>query len=38
MTLVPFLLSTAWVVVASGYMMREHLPTIAAAPQAMGHA
>lgn len=38
MTLVPFLLSTAWVVVASGYMVREHLPTIAAAPQAIGHA
>jgi hypothetical protein len=38
MTLVPFLLTTAWVVVASGYMVREHLPTMAAAPQAMGHA
>lgn len=38
MTLVPFLVSTAWVVVASAYMVREQLPTVAAAPQAMGHA
>ncbi|MGH8891720.1 MAG: DUF4386 family protein [Actinomycetes bacterium] len=38
MTLVPFLVSTAWVVVASAYMVREHLPTVSAVPQAMGHA
>lgn len=38
MTMVPFLVSTAWVVVASGYMVREHLPTISAMPEAMGHA
>jgi len=38
MTMVPFLVSTAWVVVASGYMIREHLPTISAVPEAMGHA
>ena len=29
MTLVPFLVSTAWIVVASGYMVREHLPMLA---------
>jgi hypothetical protein len=28
----------AWVVVTSGYLVREHLPTIAVAPPAMGHA
>lgn len=39
MTLVPFLASTAWVVAASGYMVREHLPSLAtASPRAMGHA
>lgn len=38
MSMIPFLLSTAWVVVASGFLVREHLPQVTAAPQAMGHA
>jgi hypothetical protein len=38
MTLVPFLVSTAWVVVTSGYMVREHLPSMSTVPHAMGHA
>ena len=38
MSMVPFLASTAWVVIASGYMVREHLPSLSSVPQAMGHA
>lgn len=38
MGLVPFLVSTLWVLVTSGYMVREHLPTVAAAPPAVGRA
>lgn len=39
MALIPFLLSTAWIIVASGYMVREHLPMLStAAPPATGQA
>lgn len=38
MTMVPFLVSTAWVVGTSLFMVREHLPEVTVAPRAMGHA
>lgn len=37
MSLLPFLASTAWVIAASAYLVREHLPSISTAPHAMGH-
>ncbi|HSR22945.1 MAG TPA: hypothetical protein VLW53_05315, partial [Candidatus Eisenbacteria bacterium] len=38
MTMVPFLVGTAWVVGMSLFMVREHLPEVTVAPRAMGHA
>lgn len=38
MSLVPFLVTAAWVVATSVFMVREHLPEVTVAPQAMGHA
>jgi len=37
-TFIPFLAYTLFVVLASAFMVREHLPSVAGAPQAMGHA
>lgn len=36
--MIPFLANALFVIVASAFMVREHLPTMAARPQAMGHA
>lgn len=36
-TLIPFLADTLFVIAASAFMVREHLPTVAAAPHAIGH-
>lgn len=37
MSMVPYLLATAWVISASAYMVREHLPSLVSTPQALGH-